>query len=178
MGEKIKGKKMEVYVNLHPTYTYANVMVCGFIKELKEYVKLVDWLVWDYSSGKGRPFIMVKGENHIEKVAVLLQRISDYDAEIHIRDSRSDEWTDYKPKKIYTEGEMIAIEQKRDEEPKEWRWARESLEEANNYITMYLERGKEPDELLLGMKKDAEERIEDLKDSEESRLRSISKIWK
>lgn len=48
-----------VYVNLHPTYTFANVVVEGYIKELQDYVRLVDWLGWDWQSIKGKPLIQV-----------------------------------------------------------------------------------------------------------------------
>ena len=76
-----------VYVNLHPTYTFANVVVEGYIKELQDYVRLVDWLGWDWQSIKGKPLIQVFGgfssddravEKHFERTWVLLQRIVNY----------------------------------------------------------------------------------------------------
>lgn len=76
------GKMANVYVNLHPDYTYSNVIIGdGYISELKEYVSLVDWLQWDWHSVKGKPVIQVFGgfandesavEKHLERTWVLL----------------------------------------------------------------------------------------------------------
>lgn len=168
---------MEIYVNLHPNYDYANVMVGGFIEELKEYVNLVAWLSWDYASSKGRPFIRVSGKNHLERVYVLLQRLMDEDVEIYIRNERADEWEKYKAEKVYTSEEMVAMERQRDKEPDEWKWAKEDLEKANKYISMSLEKGIEPDDMILTMKKEAEERNQKNENAERDRIYKILKIW-
>ena len=67
---------MYVYVNLHPKYDYANMTINeGYIDEHKEYVKNVEWLMWDFTSSKGKSFITISGERHIERTKVVLQRL-------------------------------------------------------------------------------------------------------
>lgn len=67
---------MYVYVNLHPKYDYANMTINeGYIEELKEYVKNVEWLMWDFTSSRGKSFIRISGERHIERTNVVLQRL-------------------------------------------------------------------------------------------------------
>jgi hypothetical protein len=117
--EERKTAPAKVYVDLHPTYTYSNVIIGeGYIDELKEYVNLVDWLTWDWYSIKGKPVICVSGgfsddavEKHLERTYVFLQRIlSSGEHSIFIRDSRSDDWTVYESKQEYTEQQMQNIE--------------------------------------------------------------------
>lgn len=62
---------MNVYVNLHPNYNYSTIIINdGYVEELKDYVKYVEWLNWDFSSIKGKPIIIISGANHIERVRV------------------------------------------------------------------------------------------------------------
>lgn len=172
-----------VYVNLHPTYTYANVIISdGYIKELKEYVSLVDWLEWDWYSVKGKPLIQVSGgasnddraiEKHFERTWVLLQRImSSGNHEIFIRDSKHEDWTTYQPNLKYTEKQMIEIEiQKVRESDKEMRLQAD----IEKYHKMLKYRG---DELLKKMLQEAEENLKQIKKEEQFRKERIKGVWK
>lgn len=128
----------DIYVNLHPTYTYSNVIIGeGYIDNLKEYVNLVDCLNWDWFSLKGKPLIRVSGgfgsdensiEKHLERTKVLLQRIVEHgNHNIFIRNSRGEEWTRYVPEQTYTEQRMYEIEVQRIKEPDNERWVREDI---------------------------------------------------
>lgn len=109
----------KIYVNLHPQYSYSNVIIgSGYIAFLKEYVKKVNWLMWDWISLHGKPLIMVRGDSKeqcAELVSVLLQRILDDEQgehEIFVRNERDDEWMKYIPVKKFSEDEMRRIEER------------------------------------------------------------------
>ena len=47
----------KVYINLHPDYPYATAIIgSGFIEELADYVRNVDWLMWEM--GRKRQIII------------------------------------------------------------------------------------------------------------------------
>jgi len=101
-----------VYINLHPQYNYAMAMIQGYIPELKAYVKNVDWLSWDRSRKRQ---IMISGNNekyhllHLNLAVIFAQRMRQTDADVKIRNERTDDWEDFQEKDITAEY-MISIE--------------------------------------------------------------------
>lgn len=170
---------MYVYVNLHPKYDYANMTINeGNIEELKEYVKNVEWLMWDFESKKGKSFIRVSGDQHIERTNVVLQRLLKKGASVYIRNERSDEWNKYKSEKEFSDDEMIEIEQQKHGEQYQLEWAEKDLAKWENMIAVGIEKGIEPDPELLGWRDEAKLKIEKIKEEERERLDKIANIWK
>lgn len=170
---------MYVYVNLHPKYDYANMTINeGYIEELKEYVKNVEWLMWDFTSSKGKSFIRISGERHIERTNVVLQRLLKKGASVYIRNERVDEWSKYKPEKEFSNDEMIEIEQQKHGKQHQLEWAERDLAEWENMIAIVIEKGIEPEPILLGWRDKAKKEIEKIKEEERERLDKIANIWK
>lgn len=169
---------MNVYVNLHPQYDYANVAINeGYIAELKEYVKNVEWLEWDCISVKGKPFIRVSGEKHIEKVNVLLQRLMKKGATVYVRNERGEEWNVYEPQKEFSNAEMVQIEQQRYKPQYDLEWAKQDLEKMERMIELGLKKGIEPEPELLKWRDEAIERIKKIDEDERQRLDRVAKTW-
>lgn len=135
----------KLYVNLHPSYTYSNVIISeGYIDELKNYVSLVEWLHWDWYSVRGRPVIQVTGgfsdgentvDNHLERTKVFLQRIIENgNNDIFVRNSRSDEWVAYKPEQKYSEGQMFDIEVQRIQRQDKAKWLKSDIKKFQNLL--------------------------------------------
>lgn len=170
---------MYVYVNLHPRYDYANMTINeGYIEELKEYVKNVEWLMWDFTSSKGKSFIRISGERHIERTNVVLQRLLKKGASVYIRNERADEWSKYKPEKEFSNDEMIEIEQQKYGEQYQLEWAERDLAKWENMIAAGIEVGIEPQPKLLGLRDEAKAEIEKIKEKERERLDKIANLWK
>lgn len=170
---------MYVYVNLHPKYDYANMTINeGYIEELKEYVKNVEWLMWDFTSSRGKSFIRISGERHIERTNVVLQRLLKKGASVYIRNERADEWSKYKPEKEFSDGEMIEIEQQKYGEQYQLERAERDLANWENMIAVVIEKGIEPEPKLLGWRDKAKKEIEKIKEEERERLDKIANIWK
>jgi predicted transcriptional regulator len=170
---------MYVYVNLHPRYDYANMTINeGYIEELKEYVKNVEWLMWDFTSSKGKSFIRISGERHIERTNVVLQRLLKKGASIYIRNERADKWSKYKPEKEFSDDEMIEIEQQKYGEQCQLEHAERDLANWENMIAVVIEKGIEPEPILLGLRDEAKAEIEQIKEEERERLDKIANIWK
>lgn len=171
-----------VYVNLHPTYTFANVVVEGYIKELQDYVRLVDWLGWDWQSIKGKPLIQVFGgfssddravEKHFERTWMLLQRIMNSgEHAIFIRDSRRDKWTDYHASIEYTEKQMNEVEVQRVRQSDKEKWLKKDIEKFGKMLEV------QKDELIQKMMREAMQELEKLEKEEQIRQERIKKVWK
>lgn len=169
-----------IRVNLHPAYSYSNVIIQnGYIAELKEYVKLVDWLSWDFVSVKGNPIICIHGgfddiakDKHIERTHVFLQRIKDNGKhDVFVRDERWDDWQEYFPTKTYTPKEIYDIEKQRIRKDERLEWVLQDIEKYENMLEMD-EKG-----FIKGL---LEERRKDLckyEQEEFDRCRNIQKIW-
>ena len=173
---------VDIYVNLHPTYSYSNVIISnGKIPQLKEYVKLVEWLEWDWHSIKGFPIIQVIGgfsndENskvkHIEYTNVVLQRImKQNDCNILIRNSRGDEWSKYIPKQMYTEKEMYEFEVQRLKESDQEKWIKSDI---NKFQKMLIESKDETIERILNKRID---KLRELEEAEKIRKEKLKQIW-
>lgn len=170
---------MYIYVNLHPKYDYANMTINeGYIDELKEYVKNVEWLTWDFTSVKGKSFIRISGERHIERTNVVLQRLLKKGASVYIRNERVDEWSKYKPEKEFSNDEMIEIEQQKHGEQYQLEHAKRNLAKCENMIAVRIEKGIDLPPELLGLRDQAEAEIEKIKEEERERLNKIANIWK
>ena len=178
----------DVYVNLHPTYIYSNIVIQnGYIAELKEYVVSVEWLHWEHGSLKGKkPLLCVMGgwaneegavERHLERTKVILQRLQSVGAKIHIRNERNDEWTEYVPDSLFTADEMYEIEVQRLKESDKERWARADIEKYQKWIDVGLEKGIEPEEELMAWFNEAKERLEECMEEEKGRKEKIKNAW-
>lgn len=173
---------VDIYVNLHPTYSYSNVIISnGKIPQLKEYVKLVEWLEWDWHSIKGFPIIQVIGgfsndENskvkHIEYTNVVLQRImKQNDCNILIRNSRGDEWSKYIQKQMYKEKEMYEFEVQRLKESDQEKWIKSDI---NKFQKMLIESKDETIERILNKRID---KLRELEEAEKIRKEKLKQIW-
>lgn len=88
-------KKPDIYINLHPDYSYATAMLNNFV-EVREWIKLIDWLSW----GVNKRELHITGGygnevgSHIAKgyVKAFSQLMSDMGVTMQIRNGRSDEW--------------------------------------------------------------------------------------
>lgn len=170
---------MYVYVNLHPKYDYANMTINeGYVEELKEYVKNVEWLMWDFVSGRGKPFIRVSGEQHIERTNVVLQRLMKRGAIVYVRNERTDDWSIYKPEKEFSDNEMIQIEQQKHGNQYQLEWAERDLEKWEQMIVVGIEKGIAPEPELLEWRDEAKAKIIKLQKEESDRLEKIVNIWK
>lgn len=170
---------MEVYVNLHPKYDYANLTINeGYVEELKEYVKNVEWLMWDFASKKGKAFIRISGERHIERTSVVLQRLLKKGASVYVRSERADEWSKYKPEKEFSDNEMIWIEQQKHGEQYQLEWAEKDLAKWEKMIVVGTEKGISPEPELLEWRDEAKARIMKIHEDERERLDKIASIWK
>lgn len=177
-----------VYVNLHPKYNYSNIVIDGYIEELKDYVKDVDWLNWDYASLRGRkPIVFVMGgyvtdeksiELHLEYVKVILQRLYLIGIEIYIRDERWNDWDLYLPSKFFTEDEMYHKEIKLIKEKEEEKWVKENIKKYQNLIQFSIEKEKEVDSLLNDLLNSELEKYEEIKKKEEERKERLKNVWK
>ena len=170
----------DVYVNLHLTYTYANVIISnGYIKELKEYVRLVDWIDWDWMSIKGKPLLRISGgfdddaiERHLERTRVFLQRVMNSGShKIYVRNKRNDEWLGYQPTIQYTVKQMEEIEKQRLEELYREKWIREDLNKLSK-----MNQQKE-DEFIRNMILKKRQEFDELIKAEKLRQESIKEIW-
>lgn len=169
---------MKVYVNLHPKYDYSNVTINeGYIAELKEYVKNVEWLEWDYVSVKGKPFIRVSGENHIERTKVLLQRLMKKGVTVYVRNERGEEWSVYEPQKEFSNTEMVQIEQQKYKPQYDLEWAEKDLEKMEKMIEFGVKKGIAPEPELLQWRDEVIERIKKIEADERQRLDSVAKAW-
>lgn len=95
-------------------------------------------------------------------------------ADVFVRNNRSDEWTQYKPSRVFTVTEMVHMEQQRDSEPDELRWAKQNVEKYESFI----ERGKDIEPILNKMLKEAEENFEEAKKREQQRMDKVACVWK
>lgn len=173
---------IDIYVNLHPTSPYSNVVISnGHIPQLKEYVKLVEWLEWDWHSLKGYPIIQVSGgfssdENskakHIEYTNVVLQRImKQNDCNILIRNSRGEEWSKYIPKQIYTEKEMYEFEVQRLKASDQEIWIRSDIDKLKKLLIA------SKDKTIERMLSESIDKLRELEDAEKIRKEKLNKIW-
>ncbi|MES5159877.1 hypothetical protein ABVC47_00005, partial [Fannyhessea vaginae] len=112
-------------------------------------MKNVEWLMWDFTSSKGKSFITISGERHIERTKVVLQRLLKKRASVYIRNERVDEWSKYKPEKEFSNDKMIEIEQQKYGEQYQLEWAERDLAKWEHMIAVGIEKGIElPPELL------------------------------
>lgn len=169
---------MKVYVNLHPKGNLSSVIISErYIGELKEYIKCVDWLRWDFVSRRGKKIIKVHHEEHNTRTYVVLQRLMDKGADVFIRNERDDEWRKYQPKQVFSKDEMIKIEQQRDSVFYELEWAKKDLEKVDNLIEQNMERGILPDDFLLKWQEESRERVEKAENQERIRCEAIATLW-
>lgn len=184
----------KIYVNLHPDYNYANIIIDGgMIPCLREYVANVDWLSWDYWSKTKMPLLRVSGnfqENgtHIKKTKIVLQRIatnisrwSCHDkAEIVIRNERNEEWQPYIFEEFFSEEEMLEEEYKiiYGNQEQELSWCKNDIGKLEEYLSWAIENGDEKDiEMIKGILKDDYERLDKLIKKEEIRILKIKYTW-
>lgn len=171
-----------IYVNLHPDYTYSNVIIGdGYISELREYVSLVDWLQWDWHSVKGKRVIQVFGgfandesavEKHLERTWVLLQRIiNSGEHGIFIRNSRNDEWMVYEHKHEYTEQQMNGIEVQRIREPDKERWIKSDIAKCQELLEY------RQDEMIKEMLDNKVAELKEMEAEELLRQKRITEVW-
>lgn len=167
----------KIYVNLHPQYSYSNVIIgSGYIAFLKEYVQLVEWLTWDWISLRNKPIINVCGdskEQSLELLFVLLQRIlQDEKHEIFVRNERGENWEEYVPEKEYSEEEMQQIEfQPRKDFERKLKWCEENIEKFKRYEKL------SNDNVLKEALMEELKRRDDLLQEEEDRLNRIRNLF-
>lgn len=172
----------DIYVNLHPTYSYSNVIISnGNIPQLKEYVKLVEWLAWDWHSLKGYPIIQISGgfsndENskakHIEYTNVVLQRImKQNDCNILIRNSRGEEWSKYIPKQMYTEKEMYEFEVQRLKESDQEKWIKSDIDKFKKMLIA------SKDKTIERMISESMDKLREIEEAEKMRKEKLKQIW-
>lgn len=176
---------IKVYVNLHPTYTYSNIVINdGYIEELKEYVKQVSWLMWDYSSIKKKTMIRVLGgysnddkavEKHLKRTEIFLQRLLEINKliEIFIRNSRDDEWVKYSQLNKYSESEMIKEESIPDNDYiTRMEWYKKDFEKLS-----LLSANCPDDDMVKNLLEESIQNMKDLELSELKRKNQIRKIF-
>jgi hypothetical protein len=140
-------------------------------------VKNVEWLAWDFTFGKGKSFIRVSGENHIERTKVFLQRLIKKGATVYIRNERSDEWSVYEPQKELSNEEMVQIEQQKQKHQSDLEWAEKDLAKLERMIALEMEKGIVPEPELIKWRDEAIERIKKIDEDERRRLDMVAKTW-
>lgn len=171
-----------IYVNLHPSYTYSNIIIQeGFVEGIKAYVKAVDWLSWDWTSLKNKPIICVHGgfsddpdaiKKHLERTEVFLQRISSTgDHELFIRDERGDEWQKYRPERSYSADQLFNIEIQKYHSNSN----RESIKRDMEKYSEMLKRHDEP--ILREILQEAEDQLYEIDRTEQQRRMMIKELW-
>ena len=183
----MENNTIKIYVNLHPKYTYSNLIIQdGYIDFLKKYVSLVDWLSWDFASTKGKPIIHIMGgwsddeeaiEKHLIRTRVILQRLKDITTEIYIRNERVDEWSLYRENKVFTDEELYKLEIERLHENKHLLWAENDMKKFKKLIDIGLEKGIEPEEDLLKWYEDAVSRFNVCSKIEQDRCLQIRNLF-
>lgn len=173
-----------VYINLHPNYDYANAIIQeGYIASLKEYVKAVDWLAWDYVT-KGRSMIRIfghpfkTGSDHLKRTNVFVCRLLNEGVTVFERDERDEPWQEVSNIEL-SEAEMYEIEIEHTETDEE-RWANER---AIKYIPLY--KGAidnqnvsyEEKELYKNSIQALEDDMKKVQEIELERKEKIRKIW-
>lgn len=173
---------VDIYANLHPTYSYSNVIISnGKIPQLKEYVKLVEWLEWDWHSLKGYPVIQISGgfsiddtskAKHIEYTDVVLQRImKQNDCNIFVRNSRGEEWNKYIPKQMYTEKEMYEFEVQRLKASDQENWIKRDIDKLKKILIV------SKDKTIERMLSESIDKLKELEEAEKIRKEKLKQIW-
>lgn len=117
----------KIYVTRYPDRSYASVVLADFVP-IREYVKQVDWLMWNPSRRRELSISasIISNKKHLVLVDVFCQRMIElFGAEVLIRDEQGDDWELYQSKgyseeelfnyevKLYSDTEQVESEEKR-----------------------------------------------------------------
>lgn len=168
------GQKIMIYINIHPTYTYSIAVIQGYVPILKDYVRYVDWLSWDFPNKRQ---IMISGilqepGSHLlhKRTQTFIQRMTDIGEEVQIRDNRGDEWR-YPEYEKLSDDEMLEIEYENDHTD-EIQWA---IKDVEKYKELYdFDRN---DDTVKQWLDEAERYLQNALDEEERRKREITLIF-
>jgi len=168
-----------VYINLHPQYNYAMAMIQGYIPELKDYVKNVDWLSWDRSRKRQ---IMISGDkekdhlHHLNLANIFAQRMRQLGIEVKIRNERTDDWEDFQEKDITTEY-MISIECERTRGDNQRDQILETIKKDKEYLNLAIAKNSQDScSLYADELKWNEKRLNDYDAKEIERINAIKSI--
>lgn len=134
---------MTVYMNLHPSYDYTTAILGsdGYV-EVREYVTLVDWLVWAGIGHTAKREIHICGNwgdrekarvEHMERAYVFGQRLEEAGCTVLVRNARGDEWQPFQSKG-FTREEMTTIECQLRREPDVVRWANKDIQKYGDLL--------------------------------------------
>lgn len=173
-----------VYINLHPDYDYSTVIIDGYL-DLREYVQNVDWLSWDKTK-KGPWQIRVHGPlsdrelaktKHMERAAVLAQRLIDNGCTVKARLHRGDMWQ-YLKKPEFTKEKLLAIECERDQEPDVVIWAKKDIEKFTKLLNVAKERNMTDKIQWLEDELDSKkETVQNFEKEEVFRIALLKELW-
>lgn len=83
-----------VYVNEHPDYEYATVVLSGYC-DLRQYVRERNYLTWEPTGKTGRRQIMISGKDRFpERIEDFITYVKALGCEVKKRNDRGDEWED------------------------------------------------------------------------------------
>lgn len=177
----------KICVNLHPKYTYSTMIISdGYINQMKEYIKFVDWLDWDWLSLKKKPIIRISGEsasdenaieNHLERTTVVLQRlINSGNHDIFVRNERTDEWQKYKQEKNYSDKQMYDIEIQKNHRNEKIEWVKRDIKKYSDML-LQCEEKKVVEQMLFESEEKLKALIEEEFKKEQIRFKKIKEIW-
>lgn len=174
-----------IYVNLHKDYDYSTAIIGeGYILELKDYVKYVDWIDWAYPNRRQLNiyggFNEDKIEKHIERTRVFLQRMVSVGAEVFIRNERKDSWTKYVVENPYTTEELVNIECQLIHQNEEEKWFSDDIKKFKKMADWMVKNGESSDDLNFVHKliADSEEKLKKCRNEEKLRQQIIRNLWK
>lgn len=171
-----------VYMNLHPDYSYSTAILSGSYFDVREYVMLVDWLMWDGMGKSPSRQILISGDvedlerakkQHLERAEVFAQRLQQKGVHVLVRNERNEEWKPFiSPER--TNEELVAIECERWHEADEERWAKRDIEKYSALIEKYKDMDVSD---LIAILQEAKERLRRYEDSEAARIEAVKRLW-
>lgn len=177
----------KIYVELHPDYKNSQLTVeTEYIPQLREYVRLVDWINYDWDSRSGKySYILINSasrelfkEQHTYRTYIALQRFRSVSQEVRIliRNIRGEKWNDYIPVKQFTEEEMLNEECAAGYDAElRMKWAQEAVERDKTLITFFDD--KKTKEQYIKRFKDDEKKLRDMIIAENEKRQKLSVLW-
>lgn len=168
---------MKIYINMKEDYSSLTINE-GFVKELKDYVKNVEWLSWNYINGK--PFISIKdtsdwkSDTEKKRLNIFLCRIKSHYKKVKIfyRKSKDEKWKEFVPT-IFSEKEMLEEEIKTNN--KELDFALADAKKLEKYISFA--QTEEDIAFLEGEMEACLEKLKENIDKQYMRTNIIQNIW-